>query len=78
MDSLVYGILYVNIFHKGDKIMKLNANVDALRMLVARTRTKGILVRFIVFCIVFFAVAPGFLRYPKVTLKLYLEHRASK
>lgn len=58
--------------------MKLNANVDALRMLVARTRRKGFLVHFIVFWIVIFAVAPGFLRYPKDTWKLYLEHRASK
>ncbi|MEB2280158.1 hypothetical protein LAV73_09130 [Lysinibacillus xylanilyticus] len=57
--------------------MKLNANVDELRRLVNNTRDRNIFIRFIVFCTVTKALAPGFLRYPKDTLKLYLKHLAS-
>ncbi|MEB2280160.1 hypothetical protein LAV73_09140 [Lysinibacillus xylanilyticus] len=57
--------------------MKLNANVDELRRLVNNTRDRNIFIRFIVFCTVTKALAPGFLRYPKDTLKLYLKHLSS-
>ncbi|WEA41685.1 hypothetical protein ACE1MS_23265 (plasmid) [Lysinibacillus sp. fkY74-1] len=57
--------------------MKLNANVDELRRLVNNTRNRNVFVRFLVFCTVTKAVAPGFIRYPKETLKLYLKHLAS-
>lgn len=57
--------------------MKLNANVDELRSLVDNTRNSNSLVRFIVFVKVTKAVAPGFLRYPKDTLKLFIKHLAT-
>jgi len=57
--------------------LELNANVDELRKLEKNTRNRNTFIRFLVFCTVTKALAPGFIRYPKDTLKLYLKHLAS-
>lgn len=72
-----YVILTANVFCVGGEPVKLNANVDELRKLVDNTQNKNVFIRFLVFCTVTKALAPGFLRYPKTTVKLYLKHLAS-
>jgi len=57
--------------------LKLDANIDELRKLEKNTRNRSIFIRFIVFCTVTKAIAPGFLRYPKDTLKFYLKQLAA-
>ncbi|MFJ7982216.1 hypothetical protein ACIQ1D_18315 [Lysinibacillus xylanilyticus] len=52
------------------------ADTDQLRRLVENTRNRNVFIRFLVFCTVTKALAPGFLRYPKDTLKIYIKHLA--
>lgn len=66
------------MFWVGGRSVKLNANVDELRRLVKNTRHRNVFIRFLVFCTVTKALAPGFLRYPKDTLKLYIKHLAGE
>ncbi|MFJ8519467.1 hypothetical protein [Lysinibacillus xylanilyticus] len=54
------------------------ADTDHLRRLVANTRNRNVFIRFLVFCTVIKALAPGFLRYPKDTLKIYIKHLAGE